>query len=383
MIVHPHFSHIIIIFYCVSILLLKVGKVDASVAGQETLIGVVGHDFVMLGADSSASSSISLTSCNLDKIFVLVDPFLSNSQETNNVDEERKYEELNKNVMRRQQTIACAAAGNAADADRLLGILQAHTTIREFESSTGCDVVKVFDGSRRKGDNFKESSYDTLGFNDYSEMDVGLDTEAIAHCARREISSALRSPSPYRVCLLVAGVTPILIPKKSAQNQKLHPFNANKEIPSSHNNIAFSRRIQQQIELSGDKVQMNKIQNNKNLINKSPYEEEEIVDEDENNALEKTGGLNVLPPTNFSLLPQLIWIDEYGSIQSLNYGAHGYGANFALSILDQGYRPHMTRSEALKLIKDCFSQLRSRYVINSPQPPCIKCIDSNGCELMS
>ena len=72
-------------------------------------------------------------------------------------------------------------------------------------------------------------------------------------------------------------------------------------------------------------------------------------------------------------------LDEYGSLQRLiQYGAHGYGSNFILSILDQGYKDGMTKVEALEVIKKCFQQLRTRYVINSPQPPCIKILDKDG-----
>ena len=82
------------------------------------------------------------------------------------------------------------------------------------------------------------------------------------------------------------------------------------------------------------------------------------------------------------LAPRMFWLDEYGSIQQLNYGCHGYASNFALSILDRGYRPNMSREEATDLIKNCFEQLRTRYIINSPNPPRIKCIDADGCQLV-
>ena len=78
------------------------------------------------------------------------------------------------------------------------------------------------------------------------------------------------------------------------------------------------------------------------------------------------------------LVPKLFWLDQYGSLQSLRYAAHGHGSNFALSVLDQRYRSDMTRQEAVALIEECFEQLRQRYVINSPQPPRIKCVDADG-----
>ena len=82
------------------------------------------------------------------------------------------------------------------------------------------------------------------------------------------------------------------------------------------------------------------------------------------------------------LQPRLYWLDEYGSLQKIQYSAHGFGSNFILSILDQGYRHDLTCQKAVALIRDCFAQLRTRYVINSPQPPCIKCVDAQGCRII-
>lgn len=79
--------------------------------------------------------------------------------------------------------------------------------------------------------------------------------------------------------------------------------------------------------------------------------------------------------------PKLFWIDQYAALESLEYGAHGYASNFVLSILDRGFRKDMSKEDAIELMKDCFRQLRIRYLINCPEEPCIKCIDKNGCKL--
>ena len=42
-----------------------------------------------------------------------------------------------------QQTILAAAAGDAADSDRLLGMLAAMAAIREYETSVGSDVEYI------------------------------------------------------------------------------------------------------------------------------------------------------------------------------------------------------------------------------------------------
>ena len=79
------------------------------------------------------------------------------------------------------------------------------------------------------------------------------------------------------------------------------------------------------------------------------------------------------------LVPKMFWLDEYGSLQKINYGIHGLGGNFGLAVLDQGYRDNLTREEAANLIKNCFDQLQTRFLINSPKSPLIKCVDANGC----
>ena len=313
----------------------------SSAAGQETLIGIVGRDFIMLGADSSSSSSIAVTASNLDKILVLSDPFPTSNKQ--------------KRDSKEQQTIVAAAAGNAADADRLLGVLQAHVAVREYEASVGCDVECVFQGGYRT-DSDEEIDFCTP---------MGLDAEAVAYCARKEIADALRSSSPFQLCLLIAGMV------QCDQSNYLQTLDdrikkeTNGLMDNQRSSIPFSNRIQSQINTAKRQIHKHLDRHTTILTSKSHMQ----------NSI-------AMPASSPLLIPRLIWIDNYGSLQTLEYGAHGYGANFALSILDQGFRPNLTQSEALALMKECFEQLRMRYVINSPQPPCIKCVDATGCKLM-
>lgn len=334
-----------VILFCF-ISLLRYHEVSASsAAGQETLIGIVGRDFIMLGADTSSSSSIAVTASNIDKIAVLADPFPFPSKQ------DRESTE--------QQTIVAAAAGNAADADRLLGVLQAHVAVREYEASVGCDVQCVFHGSTYDhADSFNDPDKDF-------DTPMGLDAESVAYCARKEIATALRSPTPFQLCLLIAGMVQTAYPNTMSSSFQHHMKHL--ENPNEIGNSSFSNRIRSQIRLGKQQI--------KSLISQKYSRNDEQQTTHEQNSLSLTSQSSLLEP-------RLIWIDEYGSIQALQYAAHGYGANFALSILDQGFKENMTRSEALELMTKCFEQLRMRYVINSPQPPCIKCIDKNGCRLM-
>ena len=288
-------------------------------AGTETLVGIVGKDFVILGADSSVSQSISLTASNLDKIASLSEPFPYDDD----------HGDVNADSWRRQQTIVAAAAGDAADSDRLMGLLQAHTTIQEYQAGVGCDV----------GYFPKELAI---------QSNIGLDVEAVANLARAQIASSMRSRAPLRVCLLVAGMMPTM------------------GHDGDDTSFFVSRKVQEQVQRASEDVSKSREQGNSD-IEKKDVKTTTGSDDSETKSL---------------LEPRLYWLDEYGSMQKIKYGSHGYGSNFCLSILDQGYRPDMSQEEAIQLLRDCFQQLRTRYVINSPKPPCIKCVDSRGVRLI-
>lgn len=222
-------------------------------------------------------------------------------------------------------------------ADRLIATLRAHAQIRELEAGIGNDAICVFDVRSRHS----QKSNVQHG----SISPAGLDADSIAHLARSEIASKLRSRRPLQLCLLVAGIVRCSDPRI--------PSNTIKE------SLTFSERVQMQI-IAGSQSY-----SEKNTAFQ-PHETERC-EVDEN-----------LPGSNPLILPKLFWLDQYGSMQNLRYGAHGYGSNFALSILDQRYRSDMSREDAIDLIFECFQQLRERYIINSPKKPRIKCVDLYG-----
>lgn len=292
------------------------------------MVGIVGKDFVLLGADSSVSQSIALTASNLDKIAPLTEPFYAASEEDSPdfVKEEQQKQH-------QQPCVAAAAAGDAAASDRLLGMLKAQATLEEYENGLGCDVEYIDASS----DNSSNSHSSSLSL-------PGLDVDAMASLARIQIAQALRSKTPFPVCLLIAGMSSKSsvgtgFVAENVQRQLQHAWNAKEEI--------------------GDEMT-------------------EAAEKEESPASSSSESSS----SSSSLEPKLYWLDEYGSSQCIQYGAHGYGANFLLSILDQGFRENMTLEQAMELMKSCFQQLRTRYVINSPQPPCIKCIDVNGIQLI-
>jgi 20S proteasome alpha/beta subunit len=296
----------------VLIALVSTWQARASAAGKETLVAIVGPDYVMLGADSSISQSIALKASNLDKIAVLVDPFPSGRPDRGTAASPFS-----------QQTIVAAAAGDAADTDRLLLFLAGQSAVREFEASVGCDVEFVSCG---------DTNSLVAPF-----AQAGISVSGVARLARQQIASKLRSATPISVCLLVAGMEPVT-----------------NEYARSETHFA-AKQVQMQVDASSS-----------TLLHP-------ILPASESHRIAKL---------EHGLVPRLFWLDEYGSIQQLQYGAHGFGSNFILSILDQGYRSDLNREEAFALLTECFAQLRTRFTFNSPQPPCIKCVDAKGCRLI-
>ncbi|GKY98674.1 hypothetical protein MPSEU_000823700 [Mayamaea pseudoterrestris] len=300
----------------------------SSVAGTETLIGIVGSDFILLGADSSVSQSIVLTSSSVDKISILAQaPHIMDN------DKQRR--------MHRQQCIAAATAGDAADADRLVGLLTAAATIAEYQNGVGTDVHYVECGNiEASADETHQSSHSLASTSPIPAS--GLSVEQVARLAQYQVSSRLRTSTPLRVCMLVGGM----------QKHSERRLPSSILVPSTLLPFASSQR---------------------DVVGADSSSEGKTETEHDNSLTATTS----IP--NSCLQPRLYWLDEYGSMQSLLYGAHGHGSHFCMSILDRNYKANMTKEQALKLMRECFTQLRTRYVINAPQPPCIKCIDARGC----
>ena len=120
-------------------------RAQQSAAGQDTLIGIVGRDFVMIGADTSSSGGggISLTSSDVDKIALVHDGWRrwrmasgsgGGSGNSNEEEEDDGGDDGGRTMGRRrrrlddddyfdrasseQQAIAVGFAGDAADGER-------------------------------------------------------------------------------------------------------------------------------------------------------------------------------------------------------------------------------------------------------------------------
>ena len=272
-------------------------------AGLETLIGIRGRDLVLLGADTAVGPGVIWTATAVDKIAVLGS----------------------------DNRLAAAVAGNAADADRLVGWLQAQAVLYEYEQGLGTDVefLRVGVGG---------------GEDDKVDAAAALSTTAtytvtqMAQLARSQIAQQLRTRSPSQVCLLVAGFQPGQAPTDEA----------------------WTRRLQYQVEQAS-------------LVANTQEKESSNVPDDAT-AESNNDSSPQLQPQH----PRLFWLDEYGTVADVPYAAHGVGSLFMHSILDRGYTADLTRDQAHRLMQACFAQLRQRYAVRAPGAPCVKCIDADG-----
>jgi 20S proteasome alpha/beta subunit len=312
-------SSAVLLFVSIASSFLLPVSLASQAAQAETLVGIVGNDFVILGADSSVSQSISLTASNVDKISILSEPFPAIGDDDNNNDEILPWA---------QQAIVAAAAGDSADSDKLIGFLRSYCTLEEYGNGVGCDVEYPLD---------EEPVY----------SEPGLSVESLAHFCRQQIHARLRRRERFNVCLLIAGMMMVGSEETTDPDQGIINIQLQNQVRTA---TAIWDKAEQQ--------QQTKNENDTNSTSDNWKDR------------------------STKLKPHLYWLDEYGSLQKLQYGAHGYGSNFILSILDNGYRPNMSREEAIELMRDCFLQLRSRYIFNSPQPPSIKCIDKRGCTII-
>ena len=65
-----------------------------------------------------------------------------------------------------------------------------------------------------------------------------------------------------------------------------------------------------------------------------------------------------------SSTPSLYWIDYLGTLGTVPYAAHGYGAYFALSTMDRWHDPEGDLEKGLELLRKCIAELETRFIVN-------------------
>ncbi|KAF5325263.1 hypothetical protein D9619_009527 [Psilocybe cf. subviscida] len=75
--------------------------------------------------------------------------------------------------------------------------------------------------------------------------------------------------------------------------------------------------------------------------------------------------------------PHLYWIDYLGTMTEVPFAAHGYGAYFALSLLDRYHDPSASLEEGIATLKRCLDEVSKRLVV-SPGKYKVKVVDKDG-----
>ncbi|RPD78155.1 N-terminal nucleophile aminohydrolase [Lentinus tigrinus ALCF2SS1-7] len=75
--------------------------------------------------------------------------------------------------------------------------------------------------------------------------------------------------------------------------------------------------------------------------------------------------------------PHLYWVDYLGTMSEVPFAAHGYGAYFALSLLDRYHDPEAPLEEGLKTLRRCLDEVAKRLVV-TPEKYKVKVVDKDG-----
>ena len=77
----------------------------------------------------------------------------------------------------------------------------------------------------------------------------------------------------------------------------------------------------------------------------------------------------------------LYYIDYMASSNKVNFGCHGYGSNFVLSILDREWTEGLDEAAGLDIINKCIAELQTRFLIHMPKF-LIKIVDKDGIRVL-
>lgn len=239
-------------------------------------------------------------------------------------------------ITRISPTTVIAASGDPADTDRLALALAAASRRKEYEARPH---IQRFDC--RTGEMMGDRA---------SQRSGGMSIDHLADTARDAIIRRMRTRAPYQVSLLVAGLT----------NSK----------GTTDDTSTSNKSLQHQIQMSTQHISNLQVQQDQDagivLV--------EVENEGDNEVTAK-------PEKDHSTTcsPVLYWLDAYGAMKRVPYGVHGHASTLLWSLLDQGWRPDMSRDDAVALMKSCLGLLEKRYIISS-NDFCVKCLHAEGCD---
>lgn len=77
----------------------------------------------------------------------------------------------------------------------------------------------------------------------------------------------------------------------------------------------------------------------------------------------------------------LYFIDYLAAMAKVGFGAHGYAANFILSVFDREWREGLSLEQGLDVVRKCIHELHTRFLISQPNFV-VKVVDKDGCRVL-
>jgi hypothetical protein len=325
----------LLVTVAIMMLMMTTFAVVVQAGPSETIIGIQGKDFVLLAADGSlGNAGAVLTTQNLDKIRTFPAVGCTNNDVWSNTGG--------------GSAAAVAAMGDPADVDHVLRRLQRASRLSALNGQ-GRQHTIVYDCAT---DQPPQKIGGTV-----SPTSAAWTVDCLAEALRYEVYRRLRTSSPLQdSAFLIAG----MISESSHANNRDQHASIHSDISSVH------RQIQ-----SASKGFRN-----------------DLVDADsaaDDDAEKKRPPRSTTDHHPWHPQPALFWLDQYGALQKVTYGAHGHAASLLWSTLDRGWRPDLSLAEAMALLDDCRQRLQERFLFNPGSRPtfCIKCIDRHGCRRLS
>jgi len=75
--------------------------------------------------------------------------------------------------------------------------------------------------------------------------------------------------------------------------------------------------------------------------------------------------------------PSLFWLDYLAALQEVDCASQGYAGYFVSSILDKHYKKDMDFAEGMSLLRLCFKELKTRFLLNT-NSWFVKVVDKDG-----
>uniref|UniRef100_A0A7S1WAZ7 Proteasome subunit beta n=1 Tax=Neobodo designis TaxID=312471 RepID=A0A7S1WAZ7_NEODS len=79
---------------------------------------------------------------------------------------------------------------------------------------------------------------------------------------------------------------------------------------------------------------------------------------------------------------KLYYLDYLGTMEEVPFAAHGYGATFAMALLDEKWRSDLTPQQGVDLMQQCLDEVKKRVILSN-EHFVVKCATPNGVEVIT